>query len=95
MKNADLPLLEVGDDALRVRVRWVGVPARPVVAGLQSVRVVAVDGDRVTWTSGLPARGKRTPFRHVSARRELLSFAGFADLFAHTGLTGAASRCQG
>ena len=82
MKNDSLPTLLPGDDALRFRVRWIGSPARPEPVGVQVVRVVCVEGDRVTWTNGIPARGKATPFRHVSARRELISLAGFADLFA-------------
>jgi hypothetical protein len=94
-KNALSPL-HVGDVALRVRIEWRAVDgsdrARPCIVNTQAVWVVAVsaDGERVTWTNGLPARDGGE-YRHTSNRGELLNLEAIAeDLSPSTPLTAAA-----
>lgn len=70
--TVNLPPLAPGSIALRFRVEWRGQPARPVCVGVQSVGVVRVDGDRVTWTNGLRSRLGGV-YQHTSDRRALIA----------------------
>ena len=85
LENTPLSPLHVGDEALRFRVEWRltacgdGTHAiRPFVIGTRAVRIVAVDGDLVTWTEGKKKRGGGE-YRHTCDRRELLSLAAVAN----------------
>lgn len=80
MKTAQLLPLYRGAIALRVCVKFTALPGLerpgcgPKVSRLEVVEVLAVEGDRITWTNHKPGRGTPgLPFVHVSDRRELIS----------------------
>jgi hypothetical protein len=82
MKPENLTPLFRGALALRFPVEWSALPgveaaagrARPKLAGIQVVEVLAVCGSRVTWTNWLPSKFQPgQPATHTCDRRELIA----------------------
>ena len=73
--------LQPGDLALRFKVETRGDIFHPhkVVTGLQVVKVVAVDGENITWQNGLKSRCGGD-YQHTSNRRELIALAALESL---------------
>ena len=71
-----LPLLPLFRGALALRPRYaIGPKGVSRIAGLEVVEVLAVNGQRVTWTNHKPSKFL-TPgvaFSHTSHRRELIA----------------------
>lgn len=86
--------LQPGDLALRFRIAWEAVRefpqsrnyanCRPVVRGLEVVKILSQDGVTVTWTNGKKTRanGENSLFVHRSNRSELIALDWLSSQFA-------------